>query len=194
MVAFVAAAERTLELALYDVRLPGAPGDLVRDALEAAARRGVAVRLAYNLDAGDHRKPIPPPPRTQPGLIESLALPTRGIPGEPDLMHHKYMVRDGRAVWSGSTNWTADSWTLQENVIAIVESEPLAAAFRQNFDELWETRRVEDTGAHDPVAIEIGGSRRRAPGSRPAADASSRSGSRPRSAAPATASASRRRC
>ena len=31
-------------------------------------------------------------------------------------MHHKYVVRDGEAVWTGSTNWTADSWTREENV------------------------------------------------------------------------------
>jgi hypothetical protein len=70
---------------------------VVRRALEEAAARGVQVRLAYNLD---HDKPIaiPPPPSTRPELIESLRLPTCGIPGIPDLMHHKYVVRDGDGV------------------------------------------------------------------------------------------------
>ena len=36
----------------------------------------------------------PPPPQTEPELIESLPFPTAGIPGVPDLMHHKYIVRD----------------------------------------------------------------------------------------------------
>ena len=31
------------------------------------------------------------------------ALPIAGV---PDLMHHKYMVRDGESVWTGSTNFT----------------------------------------------------------------------------------------
>ena len=51
MVAFVAGARRTLDVALPDVRLPGPVGDGVREALEGAAERGVALRLLYNVDA-----------------------------------------------------------------------------------------------------------------------------------------------
>ena len=74
----------------------------------------MAVRIAYNADHDERQ--IPPPPSTAPELIEALPFPTAGIPGIPDLMHHKYVVRDGEAVWTGSTNWTTDSWTLQENL------------------------------------------------------------------------------
>src|SRR3954447_5762132 len=133
---FVSQAQRSLDLALYDVRLPDPAGAKVRNALEEAAARGVEVRLAYNLD---HGKPIavPPPPSTRPDLIESLRLPTCGIPGIPDLMHHKYVVRDEEAVWTGSTNWTEDAWTLQENVVLVARSRELAAAYREDFEELW---------------------------------------------------------
>ena len=48
-------------------------------------------------------------------------------------MHHKYAVRDGEAVWTGSANWTTDSWTRQENVLLSVESKGLADAYTQNF-------------------------------------------------------------
>jgi len=155
---FLAAAEQTLELALYDIRLPDPAGTVVREALEGAAGRGVQVRLAYNDEhEADARVPVPPPPVTQPDLIESLRLPTCGIPGIPDLMHHKYVVRDGRSVWTGSTNWTNDAWSLQENVIAVVESEPVAAAYRANFEELWSTRDVVKSGLHEPVPLEVDG-------------------------------------
>ena len=66
-------------------------------------------------------------------------MPTRAIAGVPDLMHHKYVVRDGMDVWTGSTNWTDDSWRRQENVIVRVEGAPgLARAYTLNMDELWE--------------------------------------------------------
>src|SRR4051812_47004438 len=45
LVRFIAEAKSTLELALYDIRLPGAVGDSVVAALTEAAERGVAVRL-----------------------------------------------------------------------------------------------------------------------------------------------------
>ena len=41
LVDWLGAASRSLDLALYDVRLPGPVGDAVADALRAAMRRGV---------------------------------------------------------------------------------------------------------------------------------------------------------
>jgi phosphatidylserine/phosphatidylglycerophosphate/cardiolipin synthase-like enzyme len=72
-------------------------------------------------------------------------------------MHHKYMVRDGEALWSGSTNWSTDSWTLQENVIVTATSAELAAAFARNFEELWSTRDVDRSGHAEVLTIGVGG-------------------------------------
>jgi phosphatidylserine/phosphatidylglycerophosphate/cardiolipin synthase-like enzyme len=77
----------------------------------------------------------------------------------PDLMHHKYVVRDGEAVWTGSTNWTDDSWSRQENVIVTVESPELAHAFALDFDELWDTGAVERSGFVEPRPVDVGGTR-----------------------------------
>jgi len=158
--AFIGAAQRSLDLALYDVRLPGEPGDLVAAALREAAGRGVAVRIAYNADHDE--RVFPPPPRTKPELVEALPFPTRGIPGIPDLMHHKYVVRDGDAVWTGSANWTTDSWTLQENVIVTARSPRLAAEYARNFDELWRLGDVDRSGHEEPRTLDLDGRQARA--------------------------------
>ena len=50
LAAWLGAAQRTLDLALYDVRLPDAPGDRVAGAIREAAARGVDVRIAFNQD------------------------------------------------------------------------------------------------------------------------------------------------
>jgi phosphatidylserine/phosphatidylglycerophosphate/cardiolipin synthase-like enzyme len=157
---FIAAAERTLDLALYDVRLPGEPGDVVAQALRDAAARGVAVRIAYNADHDE--RVFPPPPRTKPELIDTLPFPTRGIPGIPDLMHHKYAVRDGESVWTGSTNWTTDSWTLQENVIVLSHDPDVAAEYGRNFDELWSSGDVDRSGHVEPRTVDLAGRQARA--------------------------------
>jgi phosphatidylserine/phosphatidylglycerophosphate/cardiolipin synthase-like enzyme len=151
---FLDAAERTLDLALYDVRLDGAEADRVRGALEGAAARGVRVRLLYNTDHPGP-VPVPPPPETVPDLIETLPFETRPVSGIPDLMHHKYAVRDGEHVLSGSTNWTEDSWTRQENVIAEVGSAGLATAFTLNFEELWDDPIVERSGRVEPRPVRV---------------------------------------
>src|SRR3954453_2927668 len=112
LVAWLGGARRSLDLALYDVRLPGPVGDAVAGSIRAARDRGVQVRIAFNQDErSEEPRPFePPPPRTQPTLLEQLGVPLAPIPGWRDLMHHKYVVRDGAAVWTGSTNWTLDSW------------------------------------------------------------------------------------
>jgi len=153
--AFVAEARESLELALYDLRLHDDTADVVRDALAAAQERGVNVRLVYNLEREDERPPVPPPPKTEPELVESLPFETVGIPGWPDLMHHKYVVRDRDAVWSGSTNWTDDSWTREENVIVVVRSTGVAIRFQDDFAQLWKKRNVATSGrvATDPIGV-----------------------------------------
>ena len=155
--AFLGEARESLDLALYDVRLPGEPGDVVAGALRDAAERGVRVRIAYNADHPE-RIFFPPPPRTRPELLEAMPFPTCGIPGIPDLMHHKYVVRDGVSVWTGSMNWTTDSWTLQENVVLTAAEAPgLAAEYAQNFEELWSKRDVDASGHQDPERLEVAG-------------------------------------
>jgi phosphatidylserine/phosphatidylglycerophosphate/cardiolipin synthase-like enzyme len=151
LVAWLGDARESLDLALYDLRLPGPVGDRVGDALRAARDRGVKLRIAFNLDKPEPEpRPFePPPPRTEPSLLEQLGVPLAPIPGWQDLMHHKYVVRDLAAVWTGSTNWTLDSWTREENVLVAVESPELAAAYARDFAQLWETRQVGDSGDFD---------------------------------------------
>ena len=131
-------------------------GALVLATLLAAQQRCVTIRLVYNVD---HPGPIPvpPPPEMKPEAIEALPVPTRGIAGVPDLMHHKFVVRDATDVWSGSTNWTDDSWSRQENVIVrVLEAPALAHAFTLNLDELWEGGKVEHTGRVQPRPVTVG--------------------------------------
>ena len=154
LVDWLGAASRSLDLALYDVRLPGPVGDGVAEALRAAMRRGVQVRLAFNDDdPGPDPRPFePPPPSTERHVLEELGAELKGIPGWRDLMHHKYVVRDGAAVWTGSMNWTLDSWTRQENVIATVDDAAVAAAYARDFGQLRESGTIGSSGKFDTPA------------------------------------------
>ena len=158
---FLSLARTSLDLALYDVRFETDAGALVLASLLAAAQRGVEVRLLYNV-AHPGPIPVPPPPEATPDAIEALQVATRGIAGIPDLMHHKIVVRDGEAVWTGSTNWTDDSWSRQENVIVTVESHEIAYAYSLAFGQLWEGGTVEGSGNVDPRPEDVGAARIRA--------------------------------
>jgi phosphatidylserine/phosphatidylglycerophosphate/cardiolipin synthase-like enzyme len=152
---WIAEARESLDLAQYDFHLAPETAAPVVGAIQEAAARGVAVRILYNVD---HRNPIPVPPPPEPDveLISSLGVPSKAVAGVPDLMHDKFVVRDGRSVWTGSMNWTDDSWSRQENVIVTVDSEELATLFTRNFDELWRKDEVEDTGRVPPARVHVG--------------------------------------
>jgi phosphatidylserine/phosphatidylglycerophosphate/cardiolipin synthase-like enzyme len=155
---FLAAARRSLDLAQYDFHLGPETVPVVAGAIEGAAARGVAVRILYNVDH-ENPIPVPPPPEPDVQLISSLGVPARPVAGVPDLMHHKFAVRDGESVWTGSTNWTDDSWSRQENVIVAVDSEELAHAFTLDFEELWRDPVVERSGSVEPRPVHANGAR-----------------------------------
>jgi len=159
---FLAAAKHSLDLAQYDFNLGPETREVVAGAIRDAAARGVAVRILYNVDH-PNPIPVPPPPEPDVALISALGVPSKAIAGVPDLMHHKFVVRDGGSVWTGSMNWTDDSWSRQENVVVTVDSAELAKPFTLDFEELWRDGDVERSGfAAEPRPVEVDGLRVRA--------------------------------
>ena len=145
---FLDGAQKTLDIAIYDLRLEQSPGTTLLNSFSAAVKRGVAVRLMFNQD---HAQviPVPPPPEIDWAFVDRLraaGVQVKPVPGVPDLMHHKYVVRDGASVLTGSTNWTNDSWNREENVTFTVESGEVAAGFAANFEGLWEKPVVALSG------------------------------------------------
>ena len=155
IVEFLDGAQHSLDIAQYDFHLGPATTPPVADAIKRASGRGVAVRIVYDVDSS-FPVPVPPPPEPDARLIASLGVPSRAIAGIPDLMHHKYVVRDDRTIFSGSMNWTDDSFSRQENVVAIVQSERLAHAFSLNFEEIWTKDTVAETGKVQPRRVDVG--------------------------------------
>ena len=121
-------------------------------AFEAALKRGVVVRLLFNQDHAQ-AIPVPPPPEIDWAFIDrlkSIGVQVKPVPGIPDLMHHKYVVRDvgtsQPTLITGSTNWTNDSWTREENVVLTLSSGELASDYHANFEELWQKPVVALSG------------------------------------------------
>ena len=159
---FLGGAQHSLDLAQYDFNLGPETREVVAGAIRDAAARGVAVRILYNVDH-PNPIPVPPPPEPDVALISALGVPSKAIAGVPDLMHHKFVVRDGESVWTGSMNWTDDSWSRQENVVVTVDSAELAKPFTLDFEELWRDGDVERSGfAAEPRPVEVDGLRLRA--------------------------------
>src|SRR5262249_19293912 len=161
LAAFLRGAERSLAMAVYDFRLSDPLKAVLTAALRERADAGVGIRIAYDADK-------PEPPRLEVGMdpapagtgafVQALGYPWRRI-GGLKLMHHKYIVRDvglpSAAVWTGSPNFTDDAWALQENNIVQLTSPALATAYARDFDELWATGEIGNSGAFDPDPVRL---------------------------------------
>ncbi|HLJ69082.1 MAG TPA: phospholipase D-like domain-containing protein [Chloroflexota bacterium] len=158
LTAFMGPATQSLDIAVYDCGLSGNAASIVSGALAHCAARGVAIRLAY-FSGERASRTVPPPAGGSASFAGSIHGETKAITGFQALMHQKYVIRDrlgpGAAVWTGSTNWTVDSWTREENVIVIASSAPLAGLYGIDFDQLWASGEVGDTGRVSAGQLEI---------------------------------------
>ncbi len=171
---FINEAARTLDIAIYDFRLHDQAATIVANALRARARNSVAIRIAYDAttDSGPENMPAVSPvhleadkkPAGTESFVRSFAdiAEIKGITGFRVLMHSKYMVRDGgspeAAVFAGSSNYTNDSWGLQENNLLSLRSESLASCFSKNFAALIASATiVESPDDHAPATVRVAG-------------------------------------
>ncbi len=165
---FIKAAKTSLHIAIYDFRLKDPKVyQLVTGALIDRANAGVEVKIAFY--AG---KPASTQ-GTNEGIIEMDMqdfIATGGDPAPADigdflknppenidvkgitgqkLMHNKYVIRDQSAVWTGSTNFTDDAWSFQENNVVQIQSPQLSTFYETDFQALWTKGDIAKTGVGD---------------------------------------------
>jgi phosphatidylserine/phosphatidylglycerophosphate/cardiolipin synthase-like enzyme len=153
---FIGEARETLDIAIYDCHLSREPAAILREALAERRDHGVRIRVVYDdgakpeTEAGVEDKGVEPAPRDTNERVKELDLPDeylRAVRGERALMHQKYLVRDGKHVWTGSLNLTDDSMSRMENIIVTLTSGALANFFARDFAQLWRTQEIAESGA-----------------------------------------------
>lgn len=129
----VKGAKSSVDGAFYDIGAPEA-----FDAFIKAAKRGVRVRLVTDTD-NMVEKEDPTKPRA--GI---LAMKAAGIQIVDDqrsgIMHHKFMVVDGKALWTGSTNLTTTSLYAHNNNALTIRTPQMAQAYGAEFERLFVKR------------------------------------------------------
>ena len=123
LVARLADAAERIDAALY--HLNSAP---VADALIEAHNRGVQVRMVTETDNIDE---------AEIGRLQEVGIPVTDDEDADSLMHHKFIVIDGRYVWTGSYNTTYNGAYKNNNNVIFIDSVPLAYNFAQEFRELF---------------------------------------------------------
>lgn len=136
------AAQTQLDLAVFELELP-----CVVTSLQAAQKRGVTVRIVSDSDNFS--------PQLQ-------TLQASGLPLVQDqrsaFMHHKFIVRDQQAVWTGSLNLTPSAVEKQNNNALALLSPALARRYQQEFEEMFNDRAFGPRSPRQdgPVLFELG--------------------------------------
>src|SRR5438477_6698778 len=157
LTSFLAAAKESVDFAVYDMRLSDPLKNQLLATLHRLADTGVQIRICYDSD-----KPInpdiaagqdPSPPGTG-AFVQALGFPWRRI-GGMKLMHNKFIVRDRRSVWTGSSNFTDDAFSLMENNIVEIDSPVLADFYSRDFEQIWQKENFENTGDFKTVSVPL---------------------------------------
>jgi len=123
LVNLIDAATTTVDLALYEFDL-----DSVSDAILDAWDRGVDVRMVGDGDEVHDAGYL---------ALEAAGIPIESRPAGNRIMHHKFVVVDDQAVWTGSTNVSHNGMFRNDNHALIVRSSTMAAAYTYEFEEMF---------------------------------------------------------
>jgi len=130
-------AQSTLNLAMYSFT-----SDSLRSALVSARQRGVQIRIVA--DAGQVNGvggEIP--------YLDSHGFTVRQCNGGASSgdMHNKYMIIDGRFLYTGSYNWSARAESASYENALFLNTSPVIADYLSDFNRLW---KCKTSGSTDP--------------------------------------------
>ena len=119
----VNSAQKSLDIAIYEFDLKESG-----DAILAAHDRGVQVRIVTDSDTLEEDESL-------------IRLKKAGLPIVPDergaIMHDKFVVVDGQAVWTGSWNFTSNDTFRNNNNAIYIRSAQLARNYSTEFLEMY---------------------------------------------------------
>ncbi len=129
LVGYIDAAQTSVHIAAFETNLTP-----VAEALIRARQRGVDVRWVTDDENGlgaDDREG-----RGQFALMEAAGIEVRDDLRSP-FMHNKFVVIDGRILWTGSMNLTTNDVFRNNNNVVVLESPATAAVYEGEFEEMW---------------------------------------------------------
>lgn len=115
-------AQTSVDMAVYNLSL-----DRIGWALLQAKERGVQVRLVMEDDAINRRVPR---------MLSEQGISIQGD-SKNATMHNKFVIIDGKEVWTGSLNYTAQGSYDDNNVVLHVRSRQFAQNYTAEFEEMY---------------------------------------------------------
>ena len=142
LAAAIAEARDTLDVAAFELN-----SEPIYRAILAAHQRGVVVRMVADDDHGLHDDK-----NTALRDLQAAGVPVIDD-GRSGLMHNKYMILDGKTVWTGSWNYTVNGSYRNNNNAFVMNDRRAAGAYQREFDEMFERGEFGTRSSDDGIAI-----------------------------------------
>ena len=134
---FINTSTKSVDIAIYQLDLPN-----VTQALLDAKKRGATVRVVTDVDILQDKDENPFFKQLQNADITVVG-------GNPNaIMHNKFVVVDGQAVWTGSWNFTTNDTYRYNNNGILIRSPELAGNYTVTFEKMWKSKKFG--GARKP--------------------------------------------
>lgn len=138
----IADARQSLDIAAFELN-----NESIFQAILSARERGVAVRIVTDNEYG-----------LRDAKDEHLRLlGAAGIPIVDDarsgLMHNKFMILDGAAVWTGSWNYTTNGTYRNNNNAIVIENAVIVAGYQVEFEEMFTRGEFGSKSADNGVVV-----------------------------------------
>jgi phosphatidylserine/phosphatidylglycerophosphate/cardiolipin synthase-like enzyme len=115
-----------VDMAVYQLDAPP-----VVQALNDAIERGVTIRIVTSTEVMEDED-------ESKDFVELADAGVEVVDGNPNaIMHNKFVVVDGQAVWTGSWNFTAHDTYRYNNHGILIRSPELAANYTAVFEKMW---------------------------------------------------------
>jgi phosphatidylserine/phosphatidylglycerophosphate/cardiolipin synthase-like enzyme len=146
---FIQGAKTSLLCAIYDLADPS----ILKALKGAAGRLNTQLHIVYDAGKGKPAQPGDPNLSNTGKLIKQAGLDAFAtavhVKGG-NLMHDKFLVRDGADVWTGSGNFTKGGLTLQDNNFLAITSAALAKVYTDDFHGLTHPNHASAHAAKNP--------------------------------------------
>ncbi len=157
--AYIARADSTLDVAIYNFGTTGGH-DVIETELNAAATRGVRVRLICE---GDNANNSIPSLNSAIKVLKSPVASNQSM----GIMHNKFVIVDADSrnpndvwLWTGSTNWTDAQLNVDPNNGILFQDQSIARSYKVEFEEMWGSNTGTPgaiyTGAGSPGTARFG--------------------------------------
>ncbi len=121
---FIRKAEQSLLICVFTI----SDNEITKNILAAHAR-GVDIKIITDND------------KTMDKGSDIYQMATQGVKIKVDMsrhhMHHKFAIRDNKALLTGSYNWTRSAEIYNQENFIITGEKKLIKSFRKEFDKLW---------------------------------------------------------